>query len=42
MILSKDRLCLGNIPGDFSANNMIKKAGLTGCVSDFSVDYRYY
>ena len=32
-------LCLGNISGDCSANNM-KKTGLNGCVYDFSVDYR--
>ena len=31
-------LCLGNISGDFSANN-IKKAGLNGNVYDFSDDY---
>ena len=31
-------LCLGNISGDFSANNMKKKAGLNGCVANFSVD----
>ena len=32
-------LCLGNVSGDFSANNM-KKTGLNGCVYNFSVDYR--
>ena len=32
-------LCLENISGDFSANNM-KKTGLNRCVYDFSVDYR--
>ena len=31
-------LCLGNISGDFSANNM-KKRRLNRCVYDFSVDY---
>ena len=31
-------LCLGNIPKDWSVDNM-KKAGLKGCVYDFSVDY---
>ena len=31
-------LCLGNISEDFSADNM-KKRGLYGSVSDFSVDY---
>ena len=31
-------LCLGNISGDFSVDNM-KKARLNGCVYDFSVDY---
>ena len=35
-------LCLGNISGNFSANNMKKKAGLNGCVYDFSVDYRAF
>ena len=34
-------MCLGNISGDFSANNM-KKTGLNGCVYDFSVDYRAF
>ena len=34
-------LCLGNISGDFSANNM-KKTGLNGCVYGFSVDYRAF
>ena len=33
-------MCLGNISGDFSANNMKKKTGLNGSVYDFSVDYR--
>ena len=36
--IKKHPLCLGNILGDFSAQNM-KKTGLTGCVYDFSVDY---
>ena len=31
-------LCLGNISKDFSVDNM-KKTGLNGYVSDFSVDY---
>ena len=31
-------LCLWNILGDFSVDNM-KKARLNGCVYDFSVDY---
>ena len=31
-------LCLGNISKDFSVDNM-KKAGLNGYISDFSVDY---
>ena len=31
-------ICLGNISGEFSADNM-KKTGLNGCVYDFSVDY---
>ena len=31
-------LCLGNISGDFSANNM-NKTGLNGCVYNFSVYY---
>ena len=34
-------LCLGNISGDFLANNM-KKPRLTGYVYDFSVDYRAF
>ena len=36
--IKKYPLCLGNISGDFSANNM-KKIRLNGCVYDFSVDY---
>ena len=39
--IKKYPLCLGNISGDFSANNM-KKTGLNGCVYDFSVDYRAF
>ena len=31
-------LCLGNISKDFSVENM-KKAGLSGYIYDFSVDY---
>ena len=31
-------MCLGNVSGDFSANNMTK-AGLNENVYDFSVDY---
>ena len=34
-------LCLGNISGDSSANNM-DRTGLNGCVYDFSVDYRAF
>ena len=34
-------MCLGNIPGDFSANNT-EKQGLNGCAYDFSVDYRAF
>ena len=36
--IKKYSLCLGNISGDFVANNM-KKARLNGNVYDFSVDY---
>ena len=39
--LKKYPLCLGNISGDFSANNM-KKTGLNQCVYNFSVDYRVF
>ena len=41
-------MCLGNISGDFSANNIKakkkkkKKTGLNGYVYDFSVDYRAF
>ena len=35
-------MCLENISGDFSANNMKKKTGLNGCVYDFSVDYKSF
>ena len=34
-------LCLGNISGGVSANNM-KKTGLNRCVHNFSVDYRAF
>ena len=34
-------MCLGNISGDFPANNM-SKTGLNGYVYDFSVDYRAF
>ena len=34
-------LCLGNISGNCSANNM-KITGLNRCVYDFSVDYRAF
>ena len=34
-------MCLGNISGDFSANNM-KTTGWNGCVYEFSVDYRAF
>ena len=39
--IKKYPLCLGNISGDFLANNM-KKTGLNGCVYDFSIDYRAF
>ena len=39
--MKKHPLCLGNISGDFSANNM-KKTGLNGCVFNFSVDYKAF
>ena len=36
-------MCLVNILGDFSANNMKKKkTGLNRWVYDFSVDYKTY
>ena len=34
-------ICLGNISGDFSANNS-KRTGLNGCVYHFSIDYRAF
>ena len=34
----KSPLCLGNIPKDWSVDNM-KKTGFNGYVYDFSVDY---
>ena len=39
--ITKYPLCLGNISGDFSANNT-KETGLNGCVYDFLVDYRVF
>ena len=35
-------MCLGNISGYFSADDMKKKTGLNGCVYDFSVDYKTF
>ena len=35
-------MCLGNISGDFSANNMKKKTGLNGYVYDSFVDCRAF
>ena len=37
----KHSMCLGNISGDFSADNM-KITGLSGCVYDLSVDYKTF
>ena len=39
--IKKFLLCLGNISGDFSANNR-KKTGLNRYVYDFFVDYRAF
>ena len=39
--IKKNSLCLGNISGDRSTNNM-KKTGLNRCVYNFSVDYRAF
>ena len=39
--IKKCLLCLGNISGDFSANNR-KKTGLNRYVYDFFVDYRAF
>ena len=39
--IKKYFLCLGNISGNFSANNM-KKIGLNGCVYDSYVDYKIF
>ena len=39
--IKKYPLCLGNISGDFSANNMTK-TGLYGCVCNFFLDYRTF
>ena len=39
--IKKFPLCLGHIPGDFSANN-IKVPGLNGCVYDFSAYCRTF
>ena len=41
--IKKYIICLGNISGDFSANNMKKKkTGWNGYVYDFSVGYRAF
>ena len=45
--IKKHPLCLGNISGDISANNLKKKktktkTGINGCVYHFSVDYRAF
>ena len=39
--IKKNPLCLGNISGDRSTNNM-KKTGLNRCVYNSSVDYRAF
>ena len=36
--MKKHPLCLENVSGDFSANNM-DKTGFNSCVYGFSVDY---
>ena len=36
--IKRHRFCLGNIPGNFSTNNM-EKTSLNGSVYHFSVDY---
>ena len=40
--IKKYLLYLGNISGDFSANNMKKNPELNGCVHDFSIDWRTF
>ena len=41
--IKKDPLCLANISGNFSANNMKKKkTGLNGCVCNFPFDDRAF
>ena len=40
--IKKYLLCLGNISGVFSANNMKKKTGLNGCMYDIYVDHRAF
>ena len=40
--IKKYPMCLGNISGDFSANNVKKKTELNGRVYDFSVDYKTF
>ena len=44
IVNKKYLLCLGNISGDFSANNMKKNMikWVCVCVCDFSVDYRAF
>ena len=37
--IKKDPLCLGNISKYFTANNLEKKTGLSGCVYNFFVGY---
>ena len=39
--IKKYYFCLGNVSGDFPANNK-KKTGLNEVVYDFSVDYRVF
>ena len=34
-------MCLGNISGDFPANNM-KKTGLNTCLYNFAVEYKAF
>ena len=39
--IKKCSMCLGNISGDFPANNM-KKTGLNRCLYNFAVEYKAF
>ena len=41
-VIKKYPFCLGNISGEFLANNIKKRIGLNGCEYNYFVDYRAF